>query len=252
MFKIEAHRRTHGSSLLETVIAFFIIAGGLAVITGIYATTMGTQASDVEASVLVTLAESRLAELRASSTDFSGYQSLSSSNGTVATTNPTGYQVETVVSDDSVPYPCAGMQTIIYSASYKKIVVRVTASGGRSLALTSLIGEPRRDAGTVVVDGPPAGTTLAKDADADFVARLEASDGTPIRDVQFRFYIDFGRGYGRLEEQPDGFTVKFWNQIVNLAPPNLYTGNEVSIVARTFYAGQEYRGVSGSLDLAGP
>ena len=245
-------QRTLGSTILETVIAFFIIAGGMVVIAGIYATTMGTQAEDVEAAVMVTLAESRMADLRAQSTNFADYQALNSATGSVPSVDSPGFQVQTVVTDTPVAYPCTGLQSTTYSASYKKVTVRVTGPGGRTVALSSLIGEPRREAGTVVVTGPTSGPPLAKDASADFVGRLDATDGTPIADVQFRFYIDFGRGYGRIEEQPDGITVTFWNQIQSLAGPNLYTGNEIRIIGRTYYAGQEYRGVSNDLQLAGP
>lgn len=245
-----SHKTRRGSTILETVIAFFIIAGGMALIAGLYASTMGGQADDVRATTIVLLAESRMAELRSLGSETLGYQGLSTEAGVVNPPAHAGYQVQTLVADLPRPYPCTGIQSVTYANSYKRVVVRVTAPGGEELKLVSVIAEPLRTAGQVVVTRISGSDPLPRDEEAEFEARLDADDGTEIQDVQFRFYVDFGRGNGRIVEDADGRTVHFFNHILNLTGANIYTGGEIRIVARTFYAGQEYRGVSSDLNLA--
>lgn len=243
-------RRTNAATLLETVIAFFVIATGIGVLGGLYAATMGGQADDVEASQIVTLAESRIAQLRALGGVEATFLTLNSESGVVNLTDPAGYRVETSVTNAVVAFPCRGLYQRDYGASYKRVTVKVAGPRGKSLSLVSLIGEPRREAQSLGVVQASGSSPLARDAQADFVASLSAAAGGTIEDLEYRFYIDFGRGYGRLAEDSDGKTVHFFNQILNSAGPNLYTGHEIKIVARTIYAGKDYRGVSTTLNLA--
>lgn len=242
--------RKHGSTLLETVIAFFLLAGGAAVLVGLYASTLNTQQEDVEASTLVMLARSRVAELRALATSFPGYQALDGSQGSVNPTDFPSYLVTTMVSDLARPFPCTGMTIATYQQSYKQVQVQTTGPSGRTLALSSVIGVPVQEVGELLVTQTTGTNPLAADASADFVASLRDPNGAEIPDVRFRFYVDFGSGNGHLEEDPDGKTLHFFNYIPNLTGPNLHTGGEAKIIGRTFYAGQEYRGVSGSLVLS--
>jgi hypothetical protein len=243
-------RYDFGTTLVETVIAFFIIVGGFGVVTGLYASTFQTQANDVEVSVLVNLAESRMGELRAAASDITAFGNLSSQSGTVNPAAHPAFQVETAVDTAVIGYPCTGLQTLPYNDSYRRAVVRVTAPSGRQLELTSLIGCPVTSVDRLEVTRTTGTDPLARDAQADFVADLIDSTGSPIPDVQFRFYVAFGTGNGRLVELPDGRTVQFFNHIVNPFGTNLYTGGSAGIIGRSFYGGREYRGVSSLLNLA--
>lgn len=238
------------TTLAETVIALFLIAGGMAVLAALYASTMGSQDKDIQSSVMVLLAKSRVAELRAQSATFAGYQNLDAQAGTVNPPDFPEYQVETVVQAEQVPYPCSGLRSIDFVGSFKRVQVRVTSPDGRDLTLASKVGAPPTEVEDLVVTQLAGANPLARDGQADFQAELQAPDGSAIPDLQFDFYLDFTNGYGRLQEDPDGRTVHFFNQIVNTTGPNLYTGGEVRIIARTFYAGREYRGESASFSLA--
>lgn len=235
---------------METVIALFIIAGGIAVVAALYASTLGMQDKDVQAAVLVMLGKSRVAELRGLAADYAGFQNLESQNGSTAPSDFPDYQVETTVQGAAVPYPCAGLDSLDFTASYKRVQVRVTGPDGRALSLSTLVGAPPTAVQDLIVTQSSGGSLLARGGQADFQAELRATDGTPIPDLQFDFYIDFSSGYGRLQEDPDGRTAHFFNQIVNLTGPNLYTGGDIRMVARTYYAGEEYRGVSSPITLA--
>lgn len=239
-----------GTTLIETVIAFFIIVGGVGVVTGLYASTFQTQGNDVEVSVLVNLAESRMGELRAAAAEITAFRNLSSESGTVNPAAHPSFQVETAVDTAVVGYPCTGLQTLPYNDSYRRAVVRVTAPSGRQLELTSLIGCPVTTVDRLEVTRTSGTDPLARDGQADYVADLIDSTGSSIPDVQFRFYVAFGTGNGNLVEQPDGRTVQFFNHIINPFGANLYTGGSVGMIGRSFYGGQEYRGVSSLLNLA--
>lgn len=237
------------TTLLETVIALFLIAGGMAVLAALYASTMGSQDKDVQASVMVLLAKSRIAELRADSIHWAGFRDLDTQSGTVTPPDYPDFQVETTVQAAQVPYPCPGLRSIDFVGSYKRVQVVVTGPDGRKLTLATRVGAPPNEVDALVVTQTAGSSPLARDAQADFQAELHAADGSTIPDLQFEFYLDFTNGYGRLQEDPDGKTVHFFNQIVNVTGPNMYTGGEVRIVARTFYAGKEYRGESALVSL---
>lgn len=241
--------RRRASTLLETVIAFFIIAGGMAVLAALYASTMATQSKDVEASIMVTLAKSRIAQLRSLASDYAAYQVLSGETGIITAADYPDFQVQTTVAPATVPYPSAGLRTLDFSSSFQRVTVRVLGPNGRDLFMSSIIGAPPAEAQTLTVTQIAGVNPLPHDAQADFEATLLAVDGSTIPDLQFTFYIDYSTGYGELVEDPDGKTVHFFNHIVNLTGPNIYTGGEIKIVARTFYAGKEFRGVSAPLAL---
>lgn len=243
-------RKLKASTLLETVIGFFIIAGGMAVVAGLYASTMNTQAQDTVSSVMVTLVRSRVAELRSLAATSAGYQSLPSQAGTIAAPDYPGFQIVTQTSTQTLPYPGGGLRTIDFTNSHTNVSVKVVAPGGRNYQITTLIGAPPRQVDQLVVDRLTGSSPLGRDLSADFRAKLLDNTGAEIPDLQFTFYIDFGNGYGTLEEDPDGRKVRFTNMIANLNGPNIYTGGRIRIVARTFYAGKEYRGVSTDLDLS--
>jgi hypothetical protein len=249
MLGLSPKTKTKASTLLETVIAFFIIAGGMAIVAALYASTLGTQGRDVEASVMVTLAKSRIAQLRSLASDYNAYQGLSGQTGTISPADYPEFEVRTAVSSATVPYPCPGLTTLDFTSSYQNVTVRVLGPSGRDLLMSTMIGIPPTEAETLRVVQTAGSTPLPRDDQADFEASLVAVDGTTIPDLQFTFYIDYGTGYGQLVEDPNGRVVHFFNRIVNVTGTNIYTGGEVRIVARTFYAGREYRGVSAPLVL---
>lgn len=218
-------------------------------VTGLYASTFRTQGEDVEASILIHLAESRMGELRAEASNFGTYDNLDSESGSVNSTDYPSYVVETFIETIPVQYPCDGLASLTYADSYKRAVVKVTAPSGANLKLSTLIGCPSQEVDELRVTQTSGATVLAQRDRADFLAELVDTSGANIEDIQFRFYVDFRNGNGHLEEQPDGTTAAFFNEIRNPDGTFIFTGGTAALVGRAIYAGQEYRGVSDTFNL---
>lgn len=244
---------SRGSSLIETVIALFVITSAITTVAALYASTLRNQSADIRNTIVVNLAENRLAQLRhVASQDLASFRGLDSESGTTTDSAHPGYSITTSVDSVELPHPCTGLvESRIYEEGTRRVSVRVTDPQGNDFTFDTLISEPITAVETAQVRLTGGATTIARDASVTLTAELLDSDGVKIPDIEFAFYVDLTDGNGTLSPNPDGETVSFRNVIPNFSDPtnNIYTGGTARIIARAFYAGREYRAVSQDLFL---
>jgi hypothetical protein len=247
-----SHRAaSFGTTMLETVFAFFFIAGTFATVAGLYASTFVGQGADRLAAQVVTAAESRLDELKAQAHDPTGFVNLESQAGTI-TVDP-GLTVVTEVETVERRYPCEGLfQNTTFTGTYKTVTVTVSPPGGKALSVSTVVGDPPRPVSQLRVARLGAEEELKPGEDVIFEVALLDSEGRTIPDIQFDFYINLGSGNAELEVLPGGNQVRLTNEFQTESGDTVNTGGEVSLVARAFYAGQEHFGESDPLVLEVP
>ncbi|MBS2040332.1 hypothetical protein JST97_35420 [bacterium] len=191
-------RKPTALSLIETVLAVFLLAAQILLFAGMLARSRQTQRLSQQRHRAVTLAEQKFDEIRAwaalpsnFSSDWSAYQ------GQISRPEP-GFEVRVACNPAGQPVysPCLGLESQ-YGSNAKQlrtslVPVRVQVSwGSASLVLNSLVGEPWHP-GPYAIQLQPAPIftqPVQPDQDFGYTATVTDGQGKPLSDLQMRWFV---------------------------------------------------------------
>lgn len=259
-------------TLAETVISLFILVAAFVVISALLHSGMRWQGRIEQRTLAAQLAKKRLAELRAwarthiagNNYNYDGGQG--DWEGALPTTDPDypGLQVTIKVFDRTLfspnstieaPWEAIGIaRKMTRSAKTVKVTVADPADSGSPVTLVSLICDPTRDLGDLVLDYvepaaplPPSGNVFSPDPGSwvDLSVRAVAPDGTPIHDLFFDWYTVPLGGNGTTLPSRDGRTCRMINGVRTGWPPGVFgalgttnTSGQVVVAVHGQYRGQ--------------
>jgi len=220
--------RLRGLSLVETLIAFFLLSCGILLITQLFLYSLRYTRQVEERARGLLVAERSLQRLR----DWAGQVNAGKLNylgswaayDGVTLTDPddADFSVHYEVADDNLVAPCREFESLqppdqqgIMPASAKRVSVAVSWRGG-SLNLAGLIEEPPRlwrAVNPLVVNGtPPNPVTMANLA--TFTVSAYDSNGEAISDLEYRWYVQAMSSSGTVTAGNNGTSATFVPQIV--------------------------------------
>lgn len=239
-------------TLSETVLAFFLLSGVLLVVVRLMHVMLQYQVRAERQVLAAAAAEKVIEEMRAVALTPAGFQSLAATYDATTRTFPDfpGIAVTAWVQPYATLSPCqtleAGFANPRQFDQSLLLVQAVANFNGRSVQVTSLVGEPRRTPGvlSVSVTGP---TTLAVMGTTDLSASLDGGGGL-LEDVTFHWSVE------PVVPTPGNATVTTLARSGSQARlQNVYTAPDgsplqvpgtVRVSARAHYRGREYQGQS--------
>ncbi len=266
-------RTRRGLTLAETIIAIFILIAGFVVMSRLFHAALRYQATIDSQQIAVLLAESKMEEIRAWSRSlhaprgtqaFTNWNGCPGSSGATPDANYPDYTVSVTTTAQELYSPCSlfeqeftnPAQRKCLESSARKVQIDV-AWKDRVFSLVSLVaappGEPAAAANALRVS-PSAPVSLAAAQQQHFTAQAFDSNGNPLPDVTFLWYVA-GVGDGTVAQTREGGASDLLNQIFDATPPPagpLATGvgpGPCVMVARARYRGKDILGVSGPIDL---
>ncbi|MFN8608643.1 MAG: hypothetical protein U0931_13995 [Vulcanimicrobiota bacterium] len=201
-------RRTGGLSLIETMLASFILTAAILVTVTTFHRAMHYQAR-VERKILAAqVAHRSLVRLRSDCDDLTTWSSLS--NRSWVETDLPEFTTTLTVSPVAVDSPCSGLESVVstpihLSASLKQVWIEVRwgGSAAEKVTITSFLTEPARRATQVRVWQKSGSTSLHSDQSGVFAAEARDADGRIIPDVTFDWQFASRQGVTR-EPSRDG------------------------------------------------
>lgn len=208
-------------SLLETLIAIFIIVMALLFVTRLMHQAL-QRGTAVERRLTATLcAQDKMEEIRAWAADPANFHSDWASYDGVTSTHPdyAGYQIRSSLSDQPLSTPSRLLEEVypatqqrILEEACKGVTVECWWSDGEKdrIELNTLVGAPPdsfRMPDSIEVS--PSNQTLARDSSATFSAKAFDSAGREIKGLTFSWFIVPKSGAGTLVGQSrDGRTAE--------------------------------------------
>lgn len=250
--------RRRAFTLAETILALFMLSGMMLFVVMLFQTMMAYQ-SKVEKQALCSLAAQKLVEeMREAGATPAGFANLAATYDGTSRVDPNFPAIALNASVQPFPTftPCQGLEAP--QANPKKVdssllLVRVNATfEGRTVQVSSLVGEPPRPMGTVQVTLLGSSNPLPG-ATTDLKAELLDAGGNPVPDETFRWAViplagTPGNGILTLLSR-DGSRVQLKNQYVQTnGAPIQFPGNCL-VRATVRYHGREISGDSGTIQL---
>ena len=224
------YRFYRGLSLLETVIALFILTGALVSFFTLFHSSLGWQKRSESLAVAVLLGQNRMEELRIAAQDVRAFQNgLPGEIGSAPSAVDSSFEIETNIerldSPDrefcspnseyernysGVPIPDVhnGLVTDdrkLMTNSMLAAHVTVSSPGrlSRPFTLTAYIREPLRELTQININqiGP---STIAYQERTRFEATALDAEGIEIPDVVFQWRVDPITGYGTIYQSRSG------------------------------------------------
>lgn len=254
-----------GVSLLETVIALFILLGVLTFTLELYSRSLQSQAKVEKNERAAFFADNVLSQLRHWARDSANFRS----DPWTRFTNYTepefpGFSAQVRTRWAPVLTPCTSQESPRPAdrqrwlrETVKTATAEIFYEGEPLFEVTTLVNEPKRVPATtdpVVVEavgGAPA--QLDPDAEQRYTAKLVDDSGREIEDVMFSWSVQPLSGNAFIAQSArDGS----WGELVNAYPippaQRVYTGGACQAIATVRYAGVEYRGLSPQIGLLKP
>lgn len=259
-------------TLAETIISLFILASAFTVIAALMHSGLSWQGRIEQRTLAAQLDKKRLAELRAwARTHNAGnnynYDAANDAwEAAVEATDPDypGLQVEVSVTDRvlfspnttiEAPWQTEGIaRRMERSAKTVKVSVLDPADPAGRVNLVTLICDPTRQMGEVVLSYTPPSAPLAPSGNVflpnagswvDFTVSANAPDGTPLYDLFFDWYTVPLGGNGTTFPSRDGRRCKMINGVRTGWPPGVFgalgtvnTSGQVVVAVHGQYRGQ--------------
>ena len=236
-------------TLLETVLALFALVAAIVSLANLLYPLLHYQSRAEQQAMAGVAAERLLEEMRAAAATPAGFSGLTAAYNGTAHTYPEFPDVSLLAEvqpyrtfnpSRSLESPFASPKTVNGSL----LRIRATASwSGKTLRLTSLVGEPPRLPAAVTVS-VVGGTTLSPGATTDLTAELRDASG-PIPDVTFSWSIRPVSGNGTIVPLTrDGATARLTNVYTDPSGSPIQAPGAVIVECRAIYYGVELPGTS--------
>lgn len=257
--------RGRGLSLVETLIAFFLLSCGVLLITQLFLYSL-RYTRQVEARARGLLAGERAWQrLRNWASEVSGGQLNFSGNWAaysgVTETDPddADFQLHYEVADEILMSPCREFESLIpadqqglMARSAKRVSIDVRWRGG-SLLLAGLVEEPPRQwraTNPLVVSGTPPDPVDASNP-ANFTVTAFDSNDAAIEDLEFRWYVDAMSTSGTVTPSQNGKAATF-TPLMTLSDGSTQPSppGQCRVKVRAVYRGQERTALSAVMNVA--
>lgn len=262
-----------GLTLVETIIASFLLVGGFLVTVALFHSTLRYSTQIERVTVATALAERRLNEMRLWARTLSNFRSSWAAYDGVTTTDPQSPDLR-ILSEVSQPSggppnprlasPCASLDGLQALAQQKPLTascrrVRVTVSwppytSGNQVRLVALIEEPRlnwKAAGPIVVTLSGTGP-LGHNGTTTATAQGYDQSGAAIPDLVYHYYVqpDNPPSMASISQNRMGTSATLTHAITLFNGSTVYgpTGR-VIVTVRAVYRGQERWGSSAPVSL---
>jgi len=257
--------RGRGLSLVETLIAFFLLSCGVLLITQLFLYSL-RYTRQVEARARGLLAGERAwqrlrnwaAEVSGGQLNFSGNWAAYSG---VTETDPddADFQLHYEVADEILMSPCREFESLIpadqqglMARSAKRVSIDVRWRGG-SLLLAGLMEEPPRQwraTNPLVVSGTPPDPVDASNP-ANFTVTAFDSNDAAIEDLEFRWYVDAMSTSGTVTPSQNGKAATF-TPLMTLSDGSTQPSppGQCRVKVRAVYRGQERTALSAVMNVA--
>lgn len=235
-------RMRRGTSLVETVIAVFILAFlGLAIGNLFHSAIRASgRAGDLQKANLITARQ--LARLR--TLDAAG---LAAVDGTTVVEDGISLELSSWPKEQMSPcrnvvemYPVTDRRTLTQSL-YQ---VRIRAQwGSESLETWSMVAPVPRELDRLELRATPPPGTLSQNDEVTFTATAYDTSNQEIQDLKFQFYVVAGTGNGTIiQRSPTGRSAVFKHILYRppFSPIFAEPGTQCRLAARALYRGQEY------------
>ncbi|MEW6282179.1 MAG: hypothetical protein AB1758_26470 [Candidatus Eremiobacterota bacterium] len=210
-------------SLVETILASFLLIAGFALMTSLFHAAMRYSVRIDSLQLAVLLAEKRMEEIRAWSWQVHS-AGTAFSNWSAVPANPTdpdfpGYTLAVATTPHTLYSPCSEFESL-YPGDQRafdetaRLVTVTVRWGGRQHALTSLVAAPSENLDRVEVT-PGNNQSVARDGVLPLSAVGRTPSGQAIPDLKFVWYIDQA-GVGSLVDprRRDGTATTFQHRVV--------------------------------------
>lgn len=255
-------RSRRGLTILETVIAVFVLTAAVLVVTALFPAGLRHLRKAEAAHMAACIAENRLEQVRAWSNtpqgsgygfdDFSAYDGMAASDP-----DHPEYQVAVHAIDQSLYSPSSQFEETAvgpkreFTGTFKKVQVTVRWEG-ESLTTVTYLADPTRRLRTAtpveIVPTSPIPNPLPQGDSVTFEANGYDQDGRRIPDLRFRWYIVPITGNGTIDPSRDGLSAVFTNS-VTIGSTVKYTGGACQVAARATYRGETRSAVSEVIQL---
>lgn len=254
-------RGRFGNSLLETIMALFLLAAATLLIISLFHTALQRSRWSEQQTSARQIAERTLAEMRRWSAqgNFLESQDLVSWDGKKFP-DPTQPEFEVAIRARmaTLTSPCESLEVVYPLAQRRRMTrsaaqvqVTVSWSGGRAglsrVALNSLLPESPRKLQSVTVTGSSG--PLAAGASSTFTAQAYDASGRPIHDIVYVWWVEAQTGNGQITPAHAGDSAVFVNQGRRSDGTAFQTGGICRVAALATYEGVEVIGYSSDVQL---
>lgn len=250
-------------SLLETVIALFLLLGAFTFLAQMYRqsfTYLKQTQREAEANLF---AGNVLNELRGWARTPANYQDpLWTSWASVTNSLFPDFEARVKKSARPTLVPCWSIEQqvinpadrVLMSSALVRAQVEVLWRGQLLHTLDTTIAEPERlvrVVNPVVVTAQTAvPSPLPRDQEVEFVAQLVDGSGQPINDVEFSWSVEAGTGNATFSNQSrDTRSATLKNAYLTRGGVTYYTGGSCRVQAKARYFGIEYVGQTANIGL---
>jgi type II secretory pathway pseudopilin PulG len=251
-------QRSHGLSLLETVIALFVFLSAFTIVLTLFLRSNRALVEIEEKALSVAFAEAVVDDIRVWSLDYQNWDrkwadwsavSLPAYPGYVARVTTTTPRLFTPCRQLEIDKPVAQQREMV--VSFKDLEVTIENRGSVVFVFHTRIAEPEREIKGIEVRLNGGGTSLSANEKADYRAVLLDSNDDVVEDVSFHWGVepDDGGNATVLASITDYAEAEIENVFVGAdGVPRHITGQcRLEAVAR--YRGREYFGKSELVDI---
>jgi type II secretory pathway pseudopilin PulG len=249
-----------GASLVETVVALFVLLSAFTFVAALYNQSLSHHRNVERKEEATRFLSNTLEEVRAWAGQPANYL-LPTWAPFSSVTDPRfpEFEVRVEVASANLSGSCDSLEQakdpadrVLLTGSARLVTATVLDRGREIQSVSTLIIEPDRAAQTVEVFPVPATpATLGREAEAVFEARLLDVDGEVIPDVSFNWAVVPSTGNASISSVNSGLgqgTLRNTNSYY--AGPVYYTGGKCLVEASTSYRGVQYIGLSDEVQLA--
>jgi len=258
--------RRGGLSLVEAIIAMFILFSAFLVIIALFHSGLRHSNRVEQQQLAVFLGQRKIEEVRAwaQTTTAGGYAFDNWTPYQGVTSTPVDfpdYRIGTTASNQTVYSGCSHLEKAYpntpglqrkFTQSCKLLEVRVTWGQANQLLLNTLVASPPRKFRTLnplVVTVGAYSSPLARDAAVTLTAQAYDNFGNALSDVTYSWDVGTSRAYATLVQARDGSSATLSNAVTT-SSQTFYTGGNVTVQARASLHGQIAAGTSATIQLA--
>lgn len=217
-------RRPRGLSLMEAVIAIFVITFAILIMASLFRSALDGARRARKVTVANVLANRRMEEIvywAGDGNNFSNWSSIDGASGPdgqfpdfTVRSDTEAYVLYSPCSQSESRFPPASQRSMVASA--RKVRVRVTWSPvtnpRNSIDLLAIVGAPTQKLNSVQIGAP---ATVAALTSANITATALDTNNQPILDLFFKWSISPLDGYGEIQSASDGRTLTLTNRVYN-------------------------------------
>jgi hypothetical protein len=251
-----------GLSLLETLVALFLLLGAFTVLALMYQQSFHyLRRADKQARANL-LADNLLAEIREWAAVPANFQQATWA-AWANVTRPEFPEFKASLTKSLLPQlsPCTSLELpwpvaerVVMHSTLALVTLEVSEGGQSVSTVVSTIAEPeRRLRGADPVEVTPVGpvpSPLPVDAEVEWTATLFDNAGQPIDDVNFTWTVQAGTGNATLRPARDQRSATLKNVYVSRSGVAHYKGGNCRVSAVATYHGLEVEGLSGVIGLS--